>query len=51
MGLLQKGLCQGYMETSGDSKYSGRNTELPDGLDSASGPNGGLQVSEEIVGL
>jgi len=38
-------------ETSGDSKYSGRNTESPDGLASDSGPNGGLQVFEEIAGL
>jgi len=39
------------MEMSGEIKHSGRNTELPDGLKSASGPNGGLQVSEQIVGL
>jgi len=38
-------------ETSVDSKYSGRHTELADGLASASGPDGGLQVSEEIAGL
>jgi hypothetical protein len=38
-------------ETSGDSKYGGKNTELPDGLASASGPNRGLHVSEKIAGI
>jgi hypothetical protein len=34
-----------------DTKKSGRNAELPDGVLITCGLNGGLQVAEENVGL
>jgi hypothetical protein len=46
-GFSRKDCVKG--ETSGDSKYNGRNKELPDGLASSSGQTGGLQVSMNLA--